>query len=141
MVEFALAAFPFLLILGGIIELTVLMLASSALQDALEAAGHDLAAGVTASSETAFRDDLCGRLPPFFGCGGDLKISVEDIVSFRSFDSAAAVSNSFSSAPFEGTVLIRATYSWATLFPTAALGIDVYERGSGVLYAATAIPK
>lgn len=155
-VEFALVIVPFLAILFAIIEVALVYFATFALENATEQAARLIrtgqAQGGTFSADD-FKQDICGRLPIFMGCDGDL---VVDVRSFATFAAAAAgapepvdgdgnlVENfQLYQAGNGGTiVLVSVYYKWDLIaeLPTfsTGLGLGNLADGSRLISAATA---
>lgn len=88
-VEFALIAAPFFLLLAAIVEQAMIFYKQELLQTAVSAAGRIVMTGQANKggySQEQFRQQLCGRLPSFMGCG---TIAV-DVRPYASFTSARA---------------------------------------------------
>lgn len=139
MVEFAMIAAPFFLLLGGIVEMAFLMLASNALQSAVQVAGQEIENGVVSADSMTFRGAVCERLPAIMSCEGELVIDVESVSDWGSFQSDQSVTEAFPLDAATNDLFVRVSYAWPTIFPSAVLGMDISDDSGSFLLAATAI--
>lgn len=140
-IEFALIAGPFFVLLGGIIELAILMLASNSLQSAVQVAGQDLDRGVITADAGAFRHAVCEQLPSMLSCDNSLTIDVDSVPSWETFDGDTMIVESFPSDAATTDLFVRASYLWPTIFPSAILGLDLQNQQGSFLLAATAVVR
>ncbi len=86
-IEFALLAFPFFLIIGGILQTSVIFLASQVLESAVQDAARQVRTGQMQNSGATietFRDQVCDRLFGIFpNCTG-LHLRVVEVTDFQS---------------------------------------------------------
>ncbi len=85
-VEFALLAFPFFLIIGGILQTSVIFLASQVLESAVQDAARQVRTGRITDSDTieTFRDQVCDRLFGLFPNCATLHLRVVEVTDFQS---------------------------------------------------------
>ena len=129
-VELALVALPFFALLLGVIELSLIFLVSSSLENATALAARTIRTGQlqTGGSATAsaFKTTICnnfGWLPS--SCNGNLYVDVETFTTFASVTAPQPVTNgvfdssklSFSPGNPSDIVVVRAYYQWPLIAP------------------------
>lgn len=141
MVEFALIAFPFFFLLGGVVEMAFLMLSSNSLQSAVQGAGEDLDRGIIANDANSFREAICSRLPAIMSCEESLIVDVRSVSDWTTFSGNAMIAETFPAAAGSDDLFVRVTYSWPIVFPSALLGIDLHNDQGDFLMAATTVMR
>lgn len=143
-VEFAFVAFPFLLLLFGIVELALVFVVSTTIEGATESAARRIRTGEFqtggATSKDNFRDLVCARMSWLSGgCSATLIVDVQTFAiddyqgmandtpqNPGTFDAGATC---FSPGGPGDVVLVRAYYPW-TLF-TPLLNDAMENMGDG----------
>ena len=143
-VEFAFIAFPFLLLLFGIVELAMVFVVATTLEGATDSASRRIRTGEFqtsgATSKTDFRDLVCARMSWLAGgCAAKL---VVDVQTFAVGDYVTAAGSTpqnpttfdplttcFSAGGPGDIVLVRTYYPW-TLF-TPLLNDALQNMGDG----------
>lgn len=152
-VEFAMVALPFLALIMGILEISMLYLVSTTLENATADIARQIRTGEiqTAGGTTAtnFTGLICGELT-WLGsnCTKNLYVDVRTFGSFSSITEASPIKNGVvdtSSLQFDpgkagDIVLVRAFYQW-TLFTPMLDGISAQMSGGNTLITATAAFK
>ena len=126
-VEFALVGFPFIFLLIGIIELSVMFAAMSTLDSATNTAARLVRTGqaqMSADPETTFRESLCEQASVFLDCSR----IVYEVITMNSFSDFASFppsydeegnmeSNGFDAGSVDDVVLIRVSYAYPLMTP------------------------
>lgn len=126
-VEFALVAFPFIYLLIGIIELSVMFAAMSTLDSATNTAARLVRTGqaqMSADPEETFKTALCDQASVFLDCS-KIKYEVITMSNFSDFasfppsydENGDLVSSGFNAGSVDDVILIRAFYSYQLLTP------------------------
>ena len=126
-VEFALVSFPFIFLLVGIIELSVMFAAMSTLDAATNDAARLIRTGqaqMSADPEDAFKQLLCDRASVFLDCN-NIQYEVIHMNGFSDFASYPATydedgnlqSQGFDAGAVDDVILIRAAYRYPLLTP------------------------
>lgn len=127
-VEFALLALPFFMLLCSIIETGVIFVGNSLLQKATSDAARLVRTGqVQAASMTAvqFKNYICGETSPVLSCS-NLQVDVQSFSSFDAITIPNAIGsngnlnsslNNFSVGAAGNIVLVRTFYSWNIVIP------------------------
>ena len=128
-VEFALIAIPFATLLFAFIELGLVFLVQTTLDNATEDAARQIRTGemqVAKGDATSFKTAVCDEVSWFgAGCSGNLKVDVRVFTSFTNQTPTNLVKNgSFDDSSVEFTpgcggdiVLVRTFYQWPLLTP------------------------
>ncbi|HEY3696298.1 TadE/TadG family type IV pilus assembly protein [Phenylobacterium sp.] len=145
-VEFAFVAFPFLLLLFGIVELAVVFIASTTLEGATESAARKIRTGEfqtgAAVGKTDFRDLVCARMSWLqTDCATTL---IVDVKTFAIDDFAGLSANSpqntatfdpnktcFSPGGPADIVLVRTYFPWRLFTPLLNGALQNMGSGSG----------
>jgi Flp pilus assembly protein TadG len=151
-VEFAMVATPFVAILLGALQLSVLFLGQQMLETAAESAGRLILTGNVTNSNTTqqqFLQDVCAALPALFSCSG-IMVDVQVASAFASANTAAPtltydnkgnVSNAwaFDTGSPGNIIVMRLMYQWPML---NVLGFNLATLPSSArLIMATAVFK
>ncbi len=140
-IEFAMIALPLFIMIGGIMEMALVLLISISLEDAASdmarkiRIGTYVAPGVSSSSSlTTFKSDLCAdiKLVPTAACMQQIQVDVRPLSnSFSSTATSPISGGSFSStglcfySGMGGTpVLMRIYYLWPLLTPFLLNGLE-----------------
>lgn len=128
LVEFALVAPPFLLLLFGILEFGALGVMSATFNDAVTAASRELRTGQADKAQTAqaFAQHICAHMVSPSDCAGRIATSVRAWPNYSQLQSVAGTSaidltqaNAFDSILPQSIVLVTATYRWPLIVPFA----------------------
>jgi Flp pilus assembly protein TadG len=126
-VEFALVVPPFLLMMMGILEISMVLFVSVHLEGSVHEAARQIRTGNVqnaASPIGEFRTILCGRLEVVLDCDGRLVIDVRPFNQFNSItfapfydENGEAQGNGFSPGTAGEIVLVRVAYNWNITTP------------------------
>jgi Flp pilus assembly protein TadG len=129
MVEFALVAIPFFMLLFGILEAGVIFFGNSMLEKATADAGRLVRTGqAQAQNMTAsqFHDYVCTQVSPLLSCGANLQVDVEAFNAFGNVTIPPPVDangnldqnlNKFVVGGPGDIVLVRTFYTWDIVTP------------------------
>ena len=127
-IEFALIAPLLFFALLSLIEIGVLGMMTSGLNNAVVDASRRIRTGRedAATSASTFEDQICARLP-FTSCRDRLVVSVQKFSGFANASSAvtAAPQGQFDKGGPSDIILVKADYKWPLLTPFVA---TAYER-------------
>ena len=148
-VEMALVATPFFMLLFGIIELALIFLVSSSLENATAAAARTIRTGemqTAGGTAGSFKTTICNN----FGwlqsdCANNLYVDVRTFTSFASVTAPQPVSNgTFNPGALQFTpggpsqiVVVRAYYQWPLIAPLMSQALQTLNGGK-VLITSTA---
>ena len=149
-VELALVATPFFMLLFGIIELALIFLVSSSLENATMEAARTIRTGQLqtggSATATAFKTAICNN----FGwlqsdCSANLSVDVRTFATFQSVTAPQPVTNGvFNPAALTFTpggptdiVVVRAYYQWPLIAPLMDQALQQLSGGK-VLITSTA---
>jgi Flp pilus assembly protein TadG len=93
-IEFGLLSLPFFLIVGGILQTSVIFLASQVLESAVHDASRHIRTGqmqLSAATLNTFRSQVCGRLFGLFSDCDGLHLRVVELTNFQSANFVAPV--------------------------------------------------
>ena len=151
-VEFALIALPFFALLMGIVEVGMIFLISTTLEDATNTAARQIRLGAmqtqtTAETATAFQGAICNNLT-WLGssCTSNLEVDVRTFSQFQSVTLPNPISSGklqpqsqlqFQMGGPGEIVLVRAYYPWNLIAPLID-GMTAQTSGGQTLITATA---
>ena len=136
-VEFAFVALPFLTLLFAVLELGMVFLVSTTLQNAADAAGRKIRTGElqnNGGTRATFKSAICTDMA-WLGsdCANNLKVEVQKYANFDAMMSTDAAGNKYIAGPTitngeiqdgawepggaEDIILVRAYYSWTLFTP------------------------
>ena len=142
-VEFAFVALPFLTLLFAVLELGMVFLVSTTLQNAADAAGRQIRTGELQNSggtRATFKNAICADMA-WLGsdCANNLTVDVRTYANFDSMMTTDASGNRVMAGPTvtngvvqeglwepggaEDIVLVRAYYSWTLFTPLLNSGL------------------
>lgn len=150
-VEMALVAVPFLMLLFGIMEIALIFMVSSSLDNAMVMAARTIRTGQfqTGSTPTAaaFQTAVCNN----FGwmqsdCTKNLQVDVRTYSSFSSVTTPQPVSNGkfvtanlkFTPGSADDIVVVRAYYQWPLIAPFFSQALQQLNGGVALLTATAA---
>lgn len=126
-IEFALMAFPFLFLVLGILEISMMYAAATVLEGATSSAARLIRTGQIqeqSDPQAAFRNALCNYATVLVRCN-DVIIEVQPMTNFDDYDSMQPaydedgnmVSSGFNSGSSDSKMLIRAAYRYEMMNP------------------------
>lgn len=149
-VEFALVAAPFFLLLFGVIELALVFLLSTSLENATSEAARKIRTGelqtMGGASAQTFKQDVCNNLGWLAGdCPTRLVIDAQSFPTFDSVNMPPPIENGVmkpENAKFliggpNDIVVVRTYYQWALFTPLVGQALQQLKNGS-MLVVATA---
>ncbi len=150
-VEFALVATPFFALLFGIIELGLIFLVQSSLENATSEAARTIRTGQFqtggAATQAAFKTAICADFPWLQSdCASNLSVDVETFASFAAVTAPNPVVNGvFNPAALQFTpggpgqvVSVRAYYQWPLIVPLMDQALQPVSGGK-FLITSTAV--
>ena len=146
-VEFALMAIPFFLLLFGVIELSLIFLLSTTMDNATGEVGRRIRTGELqtqgGATPQAFKTAICDTLGWLKGdCESNLFVDVRTFSSFQAAGSQGApvTNDAFDPTQFQfnlgqpgSIVLVRAFYKWPFMTPLVSKAMGQFSDGSMVL--------
>ena len=149
LIEFAIVAPVFFLLLFGIIETGLVFFASTALENATNDAARLIRTGQAQSAsmtQAAFRTQVCNEITPLLACDSNLQIDVESYSGFGSANFVAPTTsgslnqnlNNFSPGNAGDVVLVRTFYTWSVLTPLLQPFLANLSNGKHLINATAA---
>ncbi len=145
-VEMALVATPFFLLLFGILELGLVFLMSSTLENATAAAARTIRTGElqsgAAPTAAAFKSAICNNFAFMQSdCASNLYVDVQTFSTFSSVTAPQPVKNGnfdpsvlqFSPGGPQSIVLVRAYYQWTMFTPLMSQAVQQLNGGKMLL--------
>jgi Flp pilus assembly protein TadG len=145
-VEMALVATPFLMLLFGILELGMIFLISSSLENAMDMAARTVRTGQFQTGGTAtaaaFKTAICNNFSwPTSACNANLYVDVRTYSSFSSVTAPQPVSNgtfntgalTFNPGGPNDIVVVRAYYQWPLIAPMFDQALQQLNGGVALL--------
>ena len=151
-VEFGLLAIPFFMIVGAILETSLMFLSSQVLETAVQDSSRLIRTGQVQTEgldAAAFRTRLCDRTFGLFGDCSGVFIDVAPLDDFNAATISPPVNQTcVSDCPWVGTqryqtgsrnsyVLVQAYYRWPVLLNFAAFGMSSLPDGTRLLGSAS----
>jgi Flp pilus assembly protein TadG len=148
-VEFAMLAFPFFALLCGIIEIGMIYIVATTLEDATNGAARQIRTGQTQAgaspSQTNFAATICGNLS-WLGANCATNLSV-DVRTFTQFSSVAApqpvVNGVFTPSALTfnpggpcDIVVVRSYYQWTLFTPMMNQALQTIAGGKTLITSA-----
>jgi len=148
-VEFALVALPFFLLLYAIFDVALIFFASTTLENGIMAAARQIRTGqAQAANMTAaqFRSLVCDEVSVLLSCDARLGLDVRKFSGFGSVTLPAALDESgnltgdltFDPGSAGDVVVVRAFYTWPMMTPTAGMSFANMSGGHRLLEASMA---
>ncbi len=151
-VEFAMVAFPFFMLLFGILELGMLFMASTAIDAATTAEARQIRTGQfqagASTSAAAFKTAVCVNMSwiSTADCMANLSLDVRTFPSFAAINITPPVTNgaidqtqlTFTPGVSCDIVLVRAFYPWTLLAPVLEPGLPNLGSNKRLLTTAVA---
>lgn len=146
-VEFALLAFPFLLVVFAVLEIAFMFLIDSTLDQALQRASRHVRTGTAATGNwtlATFKQDVCNEMVFSFGCSSSLLVKTTVMSDFASakyvspvVNGSLSVTESFSPGTSSDYMLIQVFLPWSSLLSFAGVNAHTLPDGRYVLSAAS----
>lgn len=148
--EFALVAAPFLFMIFSIIELALVFVMSTTLENAVADAGRRIRTGELQTNgqanAAAFRQQICdgmGWLED--SCPNRLSVDVRAFTTFASASAPDPTADgiiepdelSFEAGKAESVVLVRAWYRWPLVTPFLSKALSKLDTGEALVVSAT----
>ncbi len=150
-VEMALIAAPFLMLLFGIVELSMIFLISTTLENAMDNAARTIRTGQlqsgSSNTASAFKTTICNN----FGwmqsdCASKLNVDVRTYSTFASVTPPQVVQNgafntsalSFNAGGPGDIVVVRAYYTWPLIAPGIDQALQQLNGGSTLIVTTAA---
>jgi Flp pilus assembly protein TadG len=143
-VEFALVVLPFLVMLFAVLELGLVFMVSTSLENATEAAGRRIRTGEFqtsgSTSKADFKTVVCNNMTWLASsCTTNLYVDVRTFADFTTLSNAPALAgagfnpNATCWSPGEPTdiVLVRTYYEWTLITPLLNAALENKGAGSG----------
>lgn len=148
-VEFAFVALPFFLLLYAILDIALIFVASTTLENGLVAAARQIRTGqAQAANMTAaqFRTLVCDEISMLLGCDARLGLDVRKYSGFGNVQFPAALDESgnmtgnltFDPGTAGDVVVVRAFYTWPMMTPTVGTQFVNMAGGHRLLEATIA---
>ena len=150
-VEMALVATPFFMLLFGIIEIGMIFLISSTLENAMDLAARSIRTGQLQSggsaTASAFKTTICNNFGWFKSdCTAHLSVDVRTYATFAAVTAPQVVQNgTFNSSALtftpggpEDIVVVRAYYQWSLITPFFNQALQQLNGGSALLTSTAA---
>lgn len=160
-VEFALIAFPFFLLLFAIIEVALVFMVSTSLENSLARSARTIRTGELQTGNAAratprtpaelaneFRTEICANLGWLQGqCASNLSVDVRTFAQFNTVNGPDPVRTNGGNTTFDETalafqpggpstiVLVRAFYRWRVVTPLLSPGLIDLSDGSHLVLA------
>jgi Flp pilus assembly protein TadG len=149
-VEFAMIALPFLALIMGIIEISMIYLVSTTLENATADVARKVRTGElqtsgTTQNKTTFVTAICDELTWLSSCSTNLYVDVNKFSSFSNITQTSPIKNgqvdptqlNFVMGGPGDIVMVRAFYQW-TLFTPVLDGMAATLNGGSTLIVSTA---
>jgi len=146
-VEFAFVALPFLTLLFAVLELGMVFMVATTLQNAADAAARKIRTGELqsgAASAGTFKTSVCNEMA-WLGadCLSHLTVDVRTFTDFASMEASSPVTNGvidetktqFQPGAAEDIVLVRVYYTWTLFTPLLNTGLDTLANGKRLISA------
>jgi len=150
-VEMALIAMPFLMLMFGVIELGLIFMMSSSLENATDEAARTIRTGQlqsgAAPTAAAFKTSICGDLGWLqSNCSSNLYVDVETFPTFAAVTAPQVVTNkvfnpaalSFSPGGPGSIVVVRAYYQWPLIVPLMSQALQQLNGGETLITSTAA---
>ena len=153
-VEFALVAAPFLVLLLGMLQVSILFFTNQALETFTETTGRSILTGTTQShnySQSQYKAAVCAQLYSIFKCS-NLYVDVTTVSAFTgantqlpslTFDANGNVTNTwnYNTGSNNSIVVLRLMYQWPVINLPLGVGFGNQSNGSRLLMATAVFKK
>ncbi|MBE7734213.1 TadE/TadG family type IV pilus assembly protein [Devosia faecipullorum] len=151
-VEFGLLAFPFFLIVGGLLQTSVLFLAANVLDSAVQDATRQIRTGqfqTSGATLATFRTQVCDKLFGLFPDCSGLHLRVVEVTNFQSANVVEPVDRtcttscnwtvpeSWTPGAGRSVILVQAHYRYPVVLPFGPLGMANLADGNRLMGMAT----
>ncbi len=146
-VEFAIVATPFLALMFGILDLGLVFLVSTTLENAVEEASRKIRTGelqTAGGTASTFKTAVCDELS-WLGadCSSALHVDVRTFSTFAGVTTSDPTTNGafddtktqFSTGGSESIVLVRVYYEWGLMAPLMNQGLENLANGKRMISA------
>lgn len=150
-VEFSLVALPFLALLFAVLELGMVFLISTSLEDGTDDVARRIRTGEMQSegaTAATFKQTLCDEVTLLNDCDTRLKVDVRTFADFGDMDEVEEPideeglfddeATTFDPGGSEDIVLVRAYYKWNLITPLLNQGLSTLSDGSRLISTAVA---
>jgi Flp pilus assembly protein TadG len=148
-IEFALIAPVFFLLLFAIMEIGIIFFAQSTLQHATDNIGRMIRTGQVQGqqlTQSQVRQQVCNDLSPLIPCDGSLYVDVEAFSGFGSIVFSPPLDangnmiplNNFQTGTACSVVLVRVFYAWPVFTPVLTSFLTTMANNKHLLYGASA---
>ncbi len=132
-VEFAMIAAPFFFLIFGLIEICMIFIMSTLLENAVQETGRPLRTGEAQTngiSAAQFKDDVCAQLLGLMDCDGSLHVDVRRLGNFRTALPPRPIDadGNFDASEFgydpggpNDIVSVRVFYEWKLITPVISM--------------------
>jgi Flp pilus assembly protein TadG len=148
-VEFAMIAPVFFLLLFAIMEIGIIFFAQSTLQHATDDIGRMIRTGQVQAqqlTQTQVRTQLCTEISPLIPCDNQLYLDIEAFSTFGTVTFSPPLDsngnmiplNNFQTGSACSVVLVRSFYAWPVFTPVLTSFLTTMANSKHLLYAASA---
>lgn len=148
-IEFAMVALPFFLLLYAIFDIALIFFATTTLENGIVAAARQIRTGqAQAANMTAeqFRSLVCNEISMLLACDARLGLDVRKFTGFNDVVLPAALDDNgnltgnmtFDPGTSGDVVVVRAFYTWPMLTPTGGMNFTNMAGGHHLLQASMA---
>ncbi len=148
-VEFAMLAIPFFLLLYAVIDTSLVLFATSTLENGVAAAGRQIRTGQAQAAnltQAQFRTLICNQISMLLACDAHLAIDVRKFNSFGNVNLPAAIDANgnltgnyqFNMGVAGDIIVVRAFYAWPVLTPDFGSTLVNMSGNARLLQAAMA---
>jgi Flp pilus assembly protein TadG len=149
-IEFAMVAFPFLMLVFGTIAVGLYFFTTFALENAVEKAARQIRTGeaqIAGKTTSQFKNDVCGYAPLYVDCVGNLRVNVATASNFGGVTSPSCTDTGGNLIPDPTpsavpgaageVVLVTVCYEWELAAALPFLKLGDMNNGSAMIQAAT----
>lgn len=144
-VEFAIVAAPFLALMFGILDLGLVFMVSTTLENAVETAARKIRTGelqMSGGTASTFRTAVCDEMTWLgSGCASAVHVDVRTFPTFADVDFTDPTTNgafddsktTFAPGGSESIVLVRVYYEWTLMTPLINTGLKNLANGNRLI--------
>ncbi len=148
-VEFALIAAPFFFIIFGLLEICLIFIMSTVLENAVSDSAREIRTGQAQEagfSIVEYQNSICDKLFGLMGCDSNLHIDVKRLDSFSAANLTSPLDSdgNFDDSDFDfqpgganDIVAVRVYYEWGLVTPVLSAPLANMSNGKHLLQAAT----
>lgn len=146
-VEFAFVAAPFLALMFGILDLGLVFMVSTTLENAVDEASRKIRTGelqTAGGTASTFKTAVCDEMSWLgAGCSSAVHVDVRTFTTFAQVTSTSPTTNgafddsktTFAPGGSESIVLVRVYYEWALMTPLINTGLKNLANGKRLISA------